>query len=259
MSRKKLIATGVALLVAGAGVVVTQWLTRTADWVAGQVVKLVANTPNGPTLNVTVVQGFGCNGNGWIFPVSSSDGLVNEPPGSGRRIDGKSWDQNPAAFGATPAGPVQIYLTATGKTERPIILTGIHFRVEKRERPKTGTRITLDQACGDGVTYHAGAVSLSKPAPHWMPVNKLPANLRTDPLKFPYRVTAQDQSLLRVSVYPGRCDCKWRAELNWVDGEVAGKTAIDDHGHPFETTPSGGNPGFTWQGNKRVVNDYLVR
>ena len=84
------------------------------------------------------------------------------------------------------------------------------------------------------------------PPPYWVPKAGLPAGVNADLLRFPYTVTANDPETLWINVTTVRCDCRWYAELDWIDRSVVGHTDITDHGHPFETTAHGKLPAFGW-------------
>jgi hypothetical protein len=224
--------------------------------VLGKVVELNVDT-GGPILNVEAAQGMDCSANGWIYPYPPSSELMQSPPGTGQRNNGKTWDQDPAAFGAVPAGPVRLFVSATGKSQSAVILTGIDFHLDLKRPPVVGTGVNLASGCGGAGIYHAAAISFAEKPPYWVPTEELPEGLRADPLKFPYTVTTSDPSLFLISVRPDGCDCKWHAVLHWISGSTAGTTTINDHGHPFETTSSKGIPLFYWQGSERQAADLL--
>jgi hypothetical protein len=224
------------------------------DVLSGHSRTVTINTSNGPTLSVSIEQGFQCNASGWVFPVSPTDPLVNSPPGEGQKIDGQTWNQNPAAFGAQPAGPVRLTVAASTAQTRAITLRDIEIELVERHEPLMGTRIESSGGCGNGVTYHARAVDFDKPFPYWAPfrVARGDAHLRVDALEFPYKVTPNSPSLLLIEVLPGDCYCEWRATLEWFDGEEHGETTIGDRDQPFHTTSSAGIPAYSWLEGKRV-------
>jgi hypothetical protein len=123
-----------------------------------------------------------------------------------------------------------------------------------RDAPIQGTRVASGGGCGDGVTYHAAGINFDKPAPYWVPYRQGDGPpIRVDELRFPYKVTPEDPSVLLVEVEPGDCYCRWIATLHWIDGSEQGETRIDDRGQPFETTSGSALPSYTWQDGERLA------
>ncbi|MFJ3728271.1 hypothetical protein ACIPYQ_37675 [Streptomyces sp. NPDC090045] len=225
--------------------------------ISGDNREVIIKDEQGPILGVHVEQGDGdgCNAPGWVYPESPAAPIMNRPPGTGIRKDGKTWDQDPPAFGAAPAGPVTLYISARARDERAIIIHDIRFRVVERRPPIHGTRISLAGGCGDSPTYHVGRVNFAARPPYWVPAGDFMEGFRKDELKFPYTATESDPATLLIDVTPGNCHCAWKVELRWTDGKLSGTTVIDDNGKPFQITDSSGLPVFTWQEGKRVPDD----
>ena len=55
------------------------------------------------------------------------------------------------------------------------------------------------------------------------------------PVDFPYRVSPTDPAVFLIVAGPSKCDCTWRANLEWVYQGKKGSTVIDDNGQPFRT------------------------
>jgi len=254
-TRSKKWITGI--VAASATAVLTAWVTTlfaaapsvVEDIVRGEGNQRTVKTASGPTLSVSVEQGNACNANGWVYPNPSSGAQMQIPPGEGRRIGGRTWDEDPQAFGAKPAGPVRLLLAASATQTRAVILTRIDVTLVNRTEPIEGTRVVPGGGCGDGVTYHSAGVNFDVPAPYWVPFK--PEGMRADQLQFPYKVTPADPSVLLLQVAPGDCLCKWTATLHWIDGSEQGATRIDDHGRPFETTNAADLPAVSWDNGER--------
>ncbi|GGX63319.1 hypothetical protein GCM10010324_05090 [Streptomyces hiroshimensis] len=241
-AKKKVLAGIGAAVVAVIGFVVTQVGTDVKDKVFGE--------PTG--IDVDVEQGSDCNSSGWIYPNSPDSERMNTPPGAGKRIQGMTWDQDPDAFGAVPAGPVKLHMAVTTKAVRSaVILKSLTFHLVEKKTPVEGTHVNLGRACGNGATYHYGVINFDKDAPYWVTRPALPSKERSDELKFPYKVTSTDPSVLLVTVIPSGY-CKWDAKLEWTDGKTSGTYVINDHGHPFETAEIQKKVrSFEWVGGKR--------
>jgi hypothetical protein len=154
---------------------------------SGRTVEDKTLSSDGLTIFTTVKQGLGCDGRGDVYPVSLTPGLsLAVPPGSGPTHGGKTWDKSPRAFGAVPAGPVEIGITLTGPTNHAVTITDLRFHVISRKPQVNGPWLNSAEGCGAGGNYHYGVVDFDTPAPYWLPTSALPEFYRTDVLKFPY-------------------------------------------------------------------------
>ncbi|MEU2512067.1 hypothetical protein [Streptomyces syringium] len=105
---------------------------------AQDVVQRVIGEPTG--IDVSVSQGDECNARGWVYPEGPDSELMNTPPGTGKRIKGKTWDQDPDAFGSVPAGPVKLNMVVTAKAaRRAVLLHKLTFRVTEKKKAMQGT------------------------------------------------------------------------------------------------------------------------
>ena len=161
----------VAAVVLGLSTLVTTAVVKLGEGAATHVVEAVTgpksvsfSTSSGAALKVEVAQGMGCSGNGWVFPKDS--GITSAtPPGSGPRRGGRTWDADPAAFGAVPAGDVTLYISATGPTDHAVTLTGLDFHVSTREDAVSGTVLNVAEECGAAGTFRYGKVDLGAAPP----------------------------------------------------------------------------------------------
>ncbi len=269
--RKWIITTILAALAAAIGGVAID-LATSAERQAGRAISnltglghsahLAVKTATGPTIALQINQGMGCTGNGWVFPLPPKK-IANVPPGTGPRKNGKTWDKAPAAFGAVPADPVTLLIGATGTLRHAIILTDLKIHVVSRKPAIQGTLLNVAGGCGAGGTFRYGYVNLDLPPPYWVPRAQIPTAVRAQALRFPYTVTANDPEILFITVTTKRCNCRWYAQLYWIDGSVSGSTKITDNGQDFATTAHAKVPGFTWfakqvSGNKTIYQRTVV-
>jgi hypothetical protein len=204
----------------------------------------------GPTVSLDVKQGMDCQpAHGWLFPDAAAKTTV--PPGKGSRRGGHAWNEDPAAFGAVTADPVTLFFTATGKTDHAVVLTGLKFHVTKHRPALHGVVLNAEgHLCAlslAGGTRHYTKLDLSSKTPYRVENPGPPPNVRSDAVKFPYNVTADDPESFQIEVTTGSCDCTWYAELEWVDGHKPGSTVFKDHGKNFRTTGSTGLESATWE------------
>ncbi|MEU6336322.1 hypothetical protein ABZ839_18055 [Streptomyces cellulosae] len=230
--------------------VITAWLTGLFSTGEATVLNKpisfgINSGPGGPLLNVSVQPGVGgeCGQEvSQVYPYPPSHPLMNTPPGSGPRKDGKTWDEDPHAFGAVPAGPAWLNAALTTDDDRSVIITNIVFHVTHSEPKVTGTVVQPERGCGDGVTYHVGRVDFDSSPPYWSSSpSEVPGGVRADNLQFPYKASKSDPAYLLIEVDPGAQRRSWFAELYWKDGETSGKSRIPKSG-TFEMTPAHGLP-----------------
>jgi len=247
----------IGVLVAGLALGITDLVSRTVGTGANKVEHLISGsdlvqdqsvTSDGLTIRTMVLQGLGCPPkNGDVYPRSVTPGLSPAvEPGAGPTHGGKTWANSPGMFGAVPASPTQIQIFLTGPTNHAVIITDLKFHVISRKPQIKGTWLNLSSGCGAGGNYHYGAVDFDTQPPYWISTRALPERYRTDALKFPYTVTANDPESLVIDVQMENCDCTWDATLSWIDGSTAKSKVLDDNGHPFETTSVTGVTGADW-------------
>ncbi len=202
-------------------------------------------------LSTAVLQGFGgCpGGDGYVYPSKNTPGLsTSVEPGTGPRHDGKTWDEDPAAFGAVPGSPTLIDIYLSGSSDRAVTIVGLKFHVISRKPQVHGPWLEVPGQCGGGTTYHYAAVDLDAPPPYFIP-NVLPTWENADVLKFPFTASASDPEPIQVSVRTEKCDCTWNATLSWVGANGLQSKVINDNGHPFETTAVTGMKQTEWVGS----------
>lgn len=218
------------------------------------------NSAKGPILALQVTEGFrvGCGGSGpgWVFPASSA-AITSAAPGTGVKRGGKTWDRDPAAFGAIEASDVLLSITASGYSSRAIVLNGINFQVIHREPAQRGVLVNFNgiDNCDPAQKAFAqvGDVNLDasppiiRPIANTSPIGPSSGGQRAAPLIFPYTISESDPEILILDVSTHNCDCTWTAELDWTAGPDVGQTIIKDHGHLFRTTAATGLPTVNWQ------------
>ena len=122
-----------------------------------------------------------------------------------------------------------VELTIRGRSGTAVVLTAMRVRIVRRNAPLQGTEFSFP--CGGTVPVRVYQANLDENAP----VARA-ANGSTKAKPFPYQVTQSDPEVFRVTAVTAKCDCQWRLELAYVDGEKAHVKVVDDHGQPFRTT-----------------------
>lgn len=210
----------------------------------GHVVQIRAASASGVAISTTVDQGLGCAGQGMVYPGSVVPEMSTHiRPGTGPKLAGSTWDQEPRAFGAVPAGPVSIVLSLTGPTRHTVTVTGVALNVVRRRSQVVGPWVNRAQNCGHPGPFRAAVADLDQPAPYYVLGTATPGD---DAVRFPVRLSTGDAKPLRVIVRTEHCDCMWNATVHWLDGNEVMSTVLDDGGHPFETTSVTGDQGVNW-------------
>jgi hypothetical protein len=214
------------------------------------------NTASGPILAVTTNEAFstcmGDGGIGWVFPAGSTS-VISAAPGNGIKHGGKTWDQDPPAFGAVRADFILLSITASDSSPSTIVLHGIKFRVIHRQPALRGTLVDIvpRTMCGPVPIQYAD-VNLDTSPPTLTPAPTPSLNTsglraeRTAPLMFPYTISQSDPAIFALIVSTHHCNCTWTAELDWTVGSEVGHTVIKDNGQPFHITAADNLPTVTW-------------
>jgi hypothetical protein len=212
----------------------------------------VMNAFNGPLFAVSIMNGFsacGPGGTGWVFPPSSAR-LLNSTPGTGIQRKGKTWDQDPQAFGAIPTSGEWMSITASDSSANAVVITNINIQVVSR-RPAHGivANFMPPHGCPTAL-FQTSSVNLDTSPPEIVPVQGNLVSptgfpIKATPTIFPYTLTQSSPVAFLLIIYTQLYDCAWTAKIYWSDGSKAGATLIENHGRPFET--SGTNlPTVTW-------------
>jgi len=212
------------------------------------------NTAAGPVLGLQISQGFGSpcgsGGDGWVFPKSASAAVATSPA-KGPTRNGQTWVSNPSVWGAVVASDVTLQMAVTGRTQQPILLTGIKVNVLQRLPAIQGTVVNIQQSSHPCPTaspapFQGDVVNLDTSPPTVSAVVPSEDTYSVTPAKFPYVVSATDLEPFILLVTTKHCDCTWTLELDWISGSSKGASIITDNGKPFETTASAGLPSIEW-------------
>ncbi|MCX5384892.1 helix-turn-helix transcriptional regulator [Streptomyces sp. NBC_00083] len=165
------------------------------------------------------------------------------PPPPPSEQDRRSWAR---ALGGVDGGGLKLELTATGKSEDAVVITGISVRVVGREAPLAWTAYSMGQGCGGGVVPQTFDLDLDAPQPVTKPVaghqgdNVVPAK------DFPFKVSAHDPEVYDLDVHTEDHDVSWYLEVGWSSGERSGKVTVNDGGKPFHTSAVKGRPAYDY-------------
>jgi hypothetical protein len=144
-------------------------------------------------------------------------------------------------------------------TRSPEVLTLQDIRVTVVSKHPAGRMEPLAAACGGAGLFHWFHVPLDRlPVGRTVSVREIyqrwpqaavppPPDAREEPelaqqaeqlrqLRLPLEVSAGDPEDIRIVAEAEHCDCRWRAELVWVQpGKDPVKTVVDLDGRPFRT------------------------
>jgi hypothetical protein len=129
-----------------------------------------------------------------------------------------------------------------GRSERTIILTDIHFEVDKlKERPQGAA---FYGQCGGGYAGRRLEVDLDSDPPRILDSDASVSRTVTRPIRFPWTVSITDPLLLYITVRTKRCFCEWRARIPWVSGAKRGTLVLDNEGAPFRVISNDDIPAY---------------
>lgn len=141
-----------------------------------------------------------------------------------------------APFDGVAAGRMYLELTATGRTDAAVVITGLHVRVVERSEPLARTVYSMGEGCGGGVTPQTFDIDLDAARPFAKPIAGMDGDLTVPAKGFPFKVSTSDPQVFNLDVHTEGHDVSWYLELEWSDGERREKIVIDDEGKPFRTS-----------------------
>ncbi|MFE7947604.1 transcriptional regulator, partial [Streptomyces sp. NPDC057426] len=152
-----------------------------------------------------------------------------------------------ASFDGVDAGHMYLELTATGRTDAAVVITGLHVRVVERGEPLARAVYSMGEGCGGGVTPQTFDIDLDAAHPSARPIAGQDGD-RTVPAKdFPFKVSTSDPQVFNLDVHTEGHVVTWYLELEWSDGEQHGKVVVDDGGKPFRTSAMEGEKPYGYQ------------
>ena len=224
-ARKWLIGIVVAAVAAVITSYVTGGITAGVDRVRGSFEEEPA--PLGVTVTHSAKRGSGH----WIVPGTLAS-VKALPRPQGDLGDLAVWDAWAREHGGLDAFSTTAEVVVEGATSSPVVLTGLTVDVVERAPPPRAVHVA--PSGGGPVAVRHFQVDLDKSPPK---VSSLPAEFDPSPaIDFPYTVSQSDPEVMYIVAYArAKCDCTWRANLEWVYQGKKGTTVIDDAGQPFHT------------------------
>jgi hypothetical protein len=157
---------------------------------------------------------------------------------AGNSVDtGRDWSAFRRRTKAAVADKGVVVVSIQGESSRTITLTGVDFEVRPHRRPAGAV---FANPCGDSVTgrflqvdldRHPAAIVSSTRDPKGQAGGEEEAGQSSfKPIRFPWTVSITDPLLLNIIATTRRCDCNWRAYINWRSGGRSGRIAVDNRG-----------------------------
>jgi hypothetical protein len=219
------------LVLAAVAAVITSYVT---GGITSGVDRLRGSFEEDPApLGVTVTRSAEQGSGHWVFdqPLKAVK-AIPLPTGDLGALE--TWDAWAHSNGGMDGSVAGVEVVVEGTTPYPVVLTGLTAEVVERAPPPRGVHVV--PFGGGGLPTRRFEVNLDKSPPT---VTSAAAASELEsappPIDFPYRVSATDPEVLLVMASTERCDCSWRASLEWVYQGKKGTTVIDDAGQPFRT------------------------
>ncbi|MBW1604478.1 helix-turn-helix domain-containing protein [Streptomyces sp. JJ66] len=197
-----------------------------------------ATTPLAVTTRSHVWQD-GCDHRYLIDPAGRAPADVPPPP---LEPDAPAWA---AGVGAVHGGQTLLEVAVQGVDDTAVVLQALHVRVVERDVPLPWNAYAMSDGCGGALTPARYTVDLDASRPQAVASDgydgtgegrELPAQ------RFPFRVSASDPQVLRITTSATECACSWYLELEWSAQGRSGTLRIDDQGRPFRTSGLAGRP-----------------
>ncbi|MGW2818530.1 helix-turn-helix domain-containing protein [Streptomyces sp. NPDC001415] len=179
---------------------------------------------------------------GKFYLLDQKPGAVPPPPTNEQ--DRRAWAR---ALGGVDGGDLKLELTATGKSQDSVVITGINVRVVGREAPLKWTAYSMGSGCGGGVVPQTFDVNLDAAQPVSKPVAGHQGDAVVPAKDFPFKVSTTDPEVFDLQMHTEAHDVSWYLEVSWSSGERSGKIRVDDNGKPFRTSAIKGRPAFEYR------------
>lgn len=179
---------------------------------------------------------------GKFYLLDQKPGAVPPPPSSVQ--DRLSWAR---ALGGVDGGNLKLELTATGKRQESVVITGVDVRVVGRQAPLDWTAYSMGSGCGGGVVPQTFDIDLDAAQPVSKPVAGHQGDEKVPAKDFPFKVSTSDPEVLDLDVHTEAHDVTWYLEVSWSSGDRSDKIRVDDNGKPFHTSAVKGRPAFEYR------------
>ncbi|MFF9869471.1 helix-turn-helix domain-containing protein [Streptomyces sp. NPDC013953] len=180
----------------------------------------------------------------WKDPCSQAY-VVNRPPTAvpppPSMQDARGWV---SALGGVPAGEMLIEVVLQGTGEETVVLKDLHVRTVEKTEPRPGNAYVMGVGCGGGVGLQSLDVDLDAARPRPVPVAGYNGDRFLPATDFPYKVSADDPHVLRISAHTDDRMVRWYLELEWSSGGRSGTLRLDDRGRPFTTSAATKLPAY---------------
>ncbi len=194
-----------------------------------------------PPLQVTVLADNWDTWCGQWFLIKQPPQNVPPPPTLERA---NAWA---AALGGVPAGHLRLQLTAQGLPGQPVVLHTLYVTVTGRTAARKGNLYSGEDGCGGGLDPASFDVDLDAADPGAVAVPGPPDHRTNGATRhFPFQISANDPEVLDVDGHTLDHDVSWYMDLSWTCGDREGTLRIDDHGAPFRTIGTRGDPRYNW-------------
>lgn len=220
----------IGLVLAGVAAVITSYVASGIRSGVDHANSLVKHQPSPVVATVTRSANKGAGH--WYFagPASAVKAI---PLPTGNLASLETWDAWARAHGGVDADMTAVQVVLEGATPYPVILTGLTVDVIHRAAPsRKGVHYMVTGGGPVGVRYFEVILDKRPPTVRSIPAEFKP---RKPAIDFPYKVSETDPEVLDIRAYALKCDCTWRANLQWIYHGKHGSTVIDDDGRPFRT------------------------
>ncbi|MGW6837487.1 helix-turn-helix domain-containing protein [Streptomyces sp. NPDC054949] len=182
----------------------------------------------------------------WDAPCGANF-LLNQPEGQvpppSAPQDTRGWAR---ALGAVDAGAMQLQLTAKGRTDEAVVITGIDVRVVERGAPLAWRAFSMGDGCGSGITPQTFDIDLDDARPVTRAKDGQDGGSTVPAKGFPFKVSSHDPQVFNLDVHTEGHLASWYLEVGWSSGDRRGTVRVDDGGRPFRTSALEGRPRYGW-------------
>ncbi|MFI1937089.1 helix-turn-helix domain-containing protein [Streptomyces purpureus] len=143
-----------------------------------------------------------------------------------------------------PGDEVVIDVSLQGTGEETVLLKALHVHTVGTSEPLAGNAYVMGVGCGGEARLQSLDINLDAAQPRPVPVAGYRGDRFVPASDFPYKVSADDPQVVRITAHTRARSVRWYLELEWSSGGRSGTLRLDDKGRPFTTTATTGLPKY---------------
>ncbi|MEU6877724.1 helix-turn-helix transcriptional regulator [Streptomyces sp. NPDC046712] len=173
-----------------------------------------------------------------VYVVDQPPKVMPPPPSE---LEARGWV---TALSGVPGGDMVIDVALQGIGDETVVLKALHVRTVGVSEPLAGNAYVMGVGCGGDARLQSLDINLDAARPRPVPVAGYQGDRFVPASDFPFKVSASDPQVLRITAHTRGRSVRWYLELEWSSGGRSGLLRLDDKGRPFTTSAAAKLPTY---------------